>query len=456
MELKPHQKFVVEHMKKSNQHGIILFHTLGSGKTITSIAISQLYPNHLVIVCPASLRSQWVVELNKMKVKSKKYTIHSYEGIVKLLQRDELLLDNMVVILDEAHRIRSSGKISKILARSMIKAHKVILLTGTPMVNSIFDISPLINIITGKKTFPLDAKGFYNKFGPSLLDYKKITSFFSSEKSKNIYINKYEIDYNKVKNALENFISYFKPDSTDYPLVEKYIIKVQMSAEQYKMYSKATSAISPRELHMLQEGEDIKITPNFNAFLNATRQVSNTYKSTPYTPKLNKILKYVKQEAKPAIVYSSFLDNGVKAFAKMLEDEKIVYALFTGELNDEKKKKIVEDYNKGKIDVLLLSSSGGEGLDLKNTRQIHIMEPHWNTAKINQVIGRGVRYKSHYALPENHRLVKIYYWISLPYHDTFTKMTLKTGADEYLYMMSDKKTTEIDKFKNILIESSIK
>ena len=83
-------------------------------------------------------------------------------------------------------------------------------------------------------------------------------------------------------------------------------------------------------------------------------------------------------------------------------------------MSDIKKKKVVTDYNQGKIDVLLLSSSGGEGLDLKNTRQIHIMEPHWNIAKINQVIGRGIRYKSHESLPKSQRLVNVYYWISEP------------------------------------------
>ena len=58
---------------------------------------------------------------------------------------------------------------------------------------------------------------------------------------------------------------------------------------------------------------------------------------------------------------------------------------------------IVNNYNEGKYKVLLLSSAGSESLDLKNTRQIHIMEPYWNEGKIIQVIGRAIRYKSHDA-----------------------------------------------------------
>ena len=99
---------------------------------------------------------------------------------------------------------------------------------------------------------------------------------------------------------------------------------------------------------------------------------------------------------------------------------------------------------------MLLSSSGGEGLDLKNTRQIHIMEPHWNTSKIDQVIGRGIRYKSHESLPVAKRNVTVYYWISLPHQDH-----RQLGADEYLYQLSEKKEEEKQEFLIAVIKQSI-
>jgi SNF2 family DNA or RNA helicase len=119
-------------------------------------------------------------------------------------------------------------------------------------------------------------------------------------------------------------------------------------------------------------------------------------------------------------------------------------------MSDSKKDKAVKDYNSGKIDVLLLSSSGGEGLDLKNTRQIHIMEPHWNTAKINQVIGRGIRYMSHIDLPKTQQNVNVYYWISEP-HNKKGKM----GTDEYLYSLSENKINEMEEFLKTIKKMSI-
>lgn len=52
-------------------------------------------------------------------------------------------------------------------------------------------------------------------------------------------------------------------------------------------------------------------------------------------------------------------------------------------------------YNEGATRVLLLSAAGGEGLDLKETDEVHVMEPHWNDPVVQQVIGRAVRFRSH-------------------------------------------------------------
>lgn len=64
------------------------------------------------------------------------------------------------------------------------------------------------------------------------------------------------------------------------------------------------------------------------------------------------------------------------------------------------------------IKVFLITSSGAEGLDLKNTRYVHIMEPFWNLVRIEQVIGRAVRICSHKNLPEEFKTVQAYVYIS--------------------------------------------
>ena len=68
----------------------------------------------------------------------------------------------------------------------------------------------------------------------------------------------------------------------------------------------------------------------------------------------------------------------------------------------------MSQYNGDELDVLFISKAGGEGLDLKGTRQIILMESGWNENTEQQVIGRGVRFKSHSHLPADEQNVVIY------------------------------------------------
>ena len=163
-----------------------------------------------------------------------------------------------------------------------------------------------------------------------------------------------------------------------------------------------------------------------NFFLSATRQLSNTVNNIIST-KIKKIFETIKSGPFPVVVYSNFLKNGIYVLALLLEENNITYKSITGNTNTQKISVIVDDYNNRKTDVLLISSAGSESLDLKNTRQIHIMEPHWNEARINQVIGRSIRFKSHQKLNEKDRNVIVYRWIS-----TFPKPIMNISADEHL------------------------
>jgi len=55
------------------------------------------------------------------------------------------------------------------------------------------------------------------------------------------------------------------------------------------------------------------------------------------------------------------------------------------------------------------------------------MRTQWDSEldKTNQVIGRGIRYKSHESLSKNNRKVNVYYWISAPLNNN-----KKIGTDE--------------------------
>jgi hypothetical protein len=108
------------------------------------------------------------------------------------------------------------------------------------------------------------------------------------------------------------------------------------------------------------------------------------------------------------------------------------------------------------IKVFMITSSGAEGINLENTRFVHIMEPYWNPVRVEQVIGRARRICSHKNLPEELRTVRVHLYLS-----TFTEEQMKSeknidirvndvsridrktpvSTDEYLFELSNTKET---------------
>jgi len=125
------------------------------------------------------------------------------------------------------------------------------------------------------------------------------------------------------------------------------------------------------------------------------------------------------------------------------------YALYTGTETDEEKEIIRNIYNSNWssvpdtitseismistnnlygeiIKTLMITASGAEGISLKNTRYVHIIEPYWHPVRIGQVIGRARRICSHQELPPELRTVNVFLYLM-----TFTKEQLSgDGAVE--------------------------
>jgi len=73
------------------------------------------------------------------------------------------------------------------------------------------------------------------------------------------------------------------------------------------------------------------------------------------------------------------------------------------------------------IKLIMITSSGAEGINLRNTRFVHIMEPYWNMVRIDQVVGRARRICSHEDLPEELRTVQVFVYISRVTQDQLSK-----------------------------------
>ena len=99
--------------------------------------------------------------------------------------------------------------------------------------------------------------------------------------------------------------------------------------------------------------------------------------------------------------------------------------------------------------VVIISKSASEGVDLKNIRQIHVMDPWYNMSAIEQTIGRGIRTCSHKKLPFDKRNVQIFLHASVLASAGFET------ADLAMYRFSEIKAVKIGTISRALKESSV-
>jgi hypothetical protein len=101
-----------------------------------------------------------------------------------------------------------------------------------------------------------------------------------------------------------------------------------------------------------------------------------------------------------------------------------------------------------------------EGITFLNVQSIHICDPWWNSSRIEQVIGRGIRYLSHRKLPENRQYVDVYYHAAVfgtyPGHCPELKGgNSRMTIDQIMYKTTEGKTKLNTKFDQLTKQSSI-
>jgi len=120
--------------------------------------------------------------------------------------------------------------------------------------------------------------------------------------------------------------------------------------------------------------------------------------------------------------------------------------------------------------VFMITGAGAEGLSLKNVRSVHIMEPHWNKVRTEQVKGRAVRICSHKDLEysedpsKNQRTVEIFTYLTVidpelikakGIDQTIILKDNSVTSDEYLYGVSERKDKLGQDFLSAMKEGAV-
>lgn len=452
--LHDYQQRVLDRLNDNRSPGLIAWHSTGSGKTLTALKALQDARERTgkpgLFIVPASLVNNAKKELaqHEIPLTENDVTITSYEKAIR--DMDSLASrDYGLIAFDEAHKLRNSST-SRVqgLKNLMRKADKNLLLTGTAGYNSPSDIGILAKLINPKLKAPETTSEFEARFVDTETGALKNSG--------------------ELKKMLSPYVDvYQRPrDSSDFPDMRKEVIDVPMSEKQEKLYKYLVRRLPGKLRKAVSSNLPLraKDAANLNAFSTGIRQVSDSPMSHDITAtpedstKLTLAAKRMAEAASApyfrGVAYSNYLDAGLKPYSDLLRKQGIEPLVFTGGMSAKAKKALVDEYNSPDkaAKVLLLSSSGGEGLDLKGTRKLQILEPHFNQAKIDQVMGRGARFRSHAHLPEKDRnLVVEEYHSSLPGH-WYNKIGIGGGTaiDGYLAQASERKQKLIDGVINVL------
>jgi hypothetical protein len=190
-----------------------------------------------------------------------------------------------------------------------------------------------------------------------------------------------------------------------------------------------------------------------------------------YSPKMLQMLDIIERSKGLCFVYSAFRSmEGLQIFSLILETNgfgnyksksKLKYAIWSGQESEEERNEILKIFNSADnkdgslIKVLMTTSAGAEGLDLKNIRNVLIMEPYWHEVRAQQVIGRANRFMSHMDLDEKDRVVDVYRFHTVMTKEQKAQIKDEESTDEYIYDIALKKMKYTNEIKEMLKKVSI-
>lgn len=374
---------------------------MGLGKTIQIIAfiLSQRekrgHTTNLIVV-PTSLLFNWQEEISRFAPSIKvllhygadrpKTTAHmsDYEVILityGILLSDIKFLKNFnfnYVFLDESQVIKNPNS-ERYKAARLLQSRNRIVLTGTPIENSTFDLYSQLSFAC-----------------PGLLGSKQ---YF-----KDIYaipIDKFE--YSRRAIELQQKIKPFilrrtkKQVAKELPEKTETVIYCEMNTEQRKIYDAYEKEL--REFIAANDDDDLnKNSMHVLSGLTRLRQICNSpvlmkegY-SGENAVKIEILMEQILGKSKDhkILVFSQFV--GMLDLIKAeLECHHIQFEYLTGQTKD-RGEKVAHFQNNEDIRVFLISlKAGGVGLNLTQADYIYLVDPWWNPAAENQAIDRSYR-----------------------------------------------------------------
>ena len=109
--------------------------------------------------------------------------------------------------------------------------------------------------------------------------------------------------------------------------------------------------------------------------------------------------------------------------------------------------------------VLMITASGSEGINLRNVRYVHIMEPYWNPTRLEQVIGRARRICSHTDLPEEDQTINVFiYLMTFTFEQMHGEANIELQTNDLskrMYLTKNRQGNDVEDFKPLTSDETL-
>lgn len=361
-ELRRYQEWGVKYAL--HQEKILLGDEMGLGKTVQAIATMVSLRNtegtHFVVVCPASVITNWCREIRKMSllsvtkihgtgrkaalqswIKSGGVAVTTYETTAYFELPDDFKFKMLVV--DEAHYIKNPKARRSINVKNIsVHAERLLFMTGTALENNVDEMIALIRILQ-----------------PHIADQVQKMAFMSAA-----------------------------------PQFRKAVAPVYYRRKREDVLTELPDLIESKEWCSLSHNEELAyehavLSKNYAE----ARRVSWNVDDLKDSSKASRLLELVEEaesESRKVIVFSFFLDTIRKV--TILLGNRCTNPI-NGSVTPQRRQEIIDEFDKAPAGTVLVAQiqSGGTGLNIQSASVVVFCEPQFKPSIENQAISRAYR-----------------------------------------------------------------
>lgn len=469
--LQPHQQRVRDEAEEAARTGTpyrkLLRWSPGSGKSFGALGIADALGAPATIIGPAALRQTLKGESTRL-LGHNDYPVYSYSAAAR-----GKVAPAETLVVDEAQALNSPTSARSRAVLDLIRqAKNVVLMSATPVKNRPEEFAPLMSALTGNQIS-------HDEFAAKYVGTeKRRPGFVGRVLGRPTFERPAVVNREELKKLLSGKVDYYDTPTPPVP-VEQKDVDAELRPRQADLYRGLFGKLpwATRQKLKWQYPLTDQEMISARSFLTGPRQA--TLSDLPYrhrqdplkafaaSGKLTKAYQSMTETLKDprakGIVYSNFIDAGLRPYSAKLTAEGVPNAVFHGGLSDQERKDLVDRFNRGDIRTALIAPAGSEGISLRGAQKTQLLDEYWSNVRNTQAKARGIRYDSHTGLPDDLKNMTVErYAAKLPLRLKdkllsrfgFDRERERETTDDYLRRMSERKDDLNRQLDEVLRESS--